>query len=234
VNGYFKDWRLDSKWPDKPVTLRLLLCHRAGMVPHGCLGYEESRKLPSLLEVLNSRHVLAGWLTGDYFGTIKVRRPPGSGFDYSTGGYCIVQKVVEDVTGRPFETTIDELLLRPLEMSRSHFIQPPPQTEANIAQGYCRWRGILYHGRWNVFTEKAGEGQGPVSPAVAEQFLTPQFDGWMGMGVFLDGQGTNRGFFHAGETLGYFAHFGAGGEVRNVSVLVAVGVVSRIGQNRPL
>ncbi len=54
VNGYFKDWHLDSKWPDKPVTLRLLLCHRAGMVPHGFLGYGESKAPLTLQDVLNS------------------------------------------------------------------------------------------------------------------------------------------------------------------------------------
>ena len=252
VNGYFKDWHLDSKWPDKPVTLRLLLCHRAGMVPHGCLGYEESRQLPSLLEVLNSRHDIAGWLTGNYFGTVKVAKPPGSDFDYSTGGYCVVQKAVEDVTGQPFELAMDELLLQPLGMSRSHFIQPPPETEANIAQGYCRWRGILYHGRWCVFTEKAGAGlwstpqdlarmivavqkaqagdrQGPVSPAIAQEFLTPQFDAHMGMGVFLDGEGVGRGFFHSGENLGYFARFGAGVNVHRAWVIMTNGKKDRFG-----
>lgn len=246
VNGYFKDWHLDSKWPDRPVTLRLLLCHRAGMVPHGCLGYEESRELPSLLEVLKSRHDIAGWLTNDYFGTIRVARPPGAGFDYSTGGYCVVQKAVEDVTGGPFEDTMDEVLLRPLGMSRSHFIQPPPETETNIAQGYCRWKGILYHGRWHVFSQKAGTGlwttpmdlaklimavqkarggdaQGPLSPAIAEEFLTPQFDPYMGLGVFLGGEGPTRGFFHTGETLGYFALLGAGVSLDRAWVIMSNG-----------
>jgi len=252
VNGYFRDWRLESKWPDKPVTLRLLLCHRAGMVPHGCLGYEETRELPSLLEVLNSRHDIAGWLTNNYFGTIKVARPPGSGFDYSTGGYCVVQKAVEDVTGQPFEVVMGELLLRPLGMSRSHFIQPPPETESNIAQGYCRWRGILYHGRWDVFPQKAGTGlwtapqdlarliiavqkaragerQGPISPTMAQEFLTPQFDAYMGMGVFLDGEGPSRGFFHTGETLGYFASLGAGVNLDRAWVIMTNGKKDRFG-----
>ncbi len=252
VNAYFKDWRLKSKWPDKPVTLRLLLCHRAGMVPHGCLGYEEDREPPSLLEVLNSRHDIAGWLTNNYFGTIKVARPPGSGFDYSTGGYCVVQKVVEDVTGRPFETVMDELLLQPLGMSRSHFIQPPPPMETNIAHGYCRWKGILYHGRWDVFPQKAGTGlwstpkdlaklimavqkaqagerRRPVSPAIAEEFLTPQFDAYMGMGVFLDGEGSSRGFFHTGETLGYFAGFGAGVNLDRAWVIMTNGKKDCLG-----
>jgi len=29
------------------------------------------------------------------------------------------------------------------------------------------------------------------------------------MGIFLDGEGDQRGFFHAGENPGYFARFGA-------------------------
>jgi len=92
---------------------------------------------------------------------------------------------------------------------------------------------VAYGGRWGVFPQKAaaglwttpqdlarwimavqkaksGEAAGPISPAIAEEFLKPQFDGPTGMGVFLDGEGENRGFSHAGENFGYFAHFGAG------------------------
>jgi hypothetical protein len=92
---------------------------------------------------------------------------------------------------------------------------------------------VAYGGRWGVFPQKAaaglwttpqdlarlimavqkaksGEAAGPISPAIAEEFLTRQFDGPTGIGIFLDGEGENRGFFHAGENPGYFAHFGAG------------------------
>ncbi len=57
---------------------------------------------------------------------------------------------------------------------------------------------------------KAGQTSGPISPAIAEEFLKPQFDGWMGMGILLDGEGDKRGFFHAGGNLGYVSRFGAG------------------------
>jgi hypothetical protein len=40
--------------------------------------------------------------------------------------------------------------------------------------------------------------------------LKPQFDEWQGVGFRLDGEGRNSGFFHYGETVGYFAGFGAG------------------------
>jgi CubicO group peptidase (beta-lactamase class C family) len=233
VNAYFKDWHLDCKWPDQPVTLRLLLCHRAGMVPHGFLGYGDSKAPPTLLEVLNKRNALADWLTGHYLGSIKVAYPPGSKFRYSGGGYCVVQKVVEDVTGEPFDVAMSRTLLEPLQMSRSHFHQPPLEQETdNTARGYGWIKTITYGGRWGVYPQKAaaglwttpqdlarliiavqkakaGETTGPISPAIAEEFLKPQFDGWMGMGILLDGEANNRGFFHAGGNLGYVSRFGA-------------------------
>ncbi|MGE5296680.1 MAG: serine hydrolase domain-containing protein, partial [Solirubrobacterales bacterium] len=234
VNGYFKDWRLNSKWPEKPVTLRLLLCHRAGMVPHGFLGYGESKAPPTLLEILNKRNAPADWLTGNYLGSVKVKYPPGAEFRYSGGGYCVAQKVVEDVTGEPFDAAMNKTLLEPLQMSRSHFHQPPLEQETdNAARGYGLVKTIVHGGRWGVYPQKAaaglwttpqdlarlivavqkakaGQAAGPISPAIAEEFLKPQFDGWMGMGVLLDGEGDNRGFFHAGGNLGYVSRFGAG------------------------
>jgi CubicO group peptidase (beta-lactamase class C family) len=226
VNGYFKGWHLHSKWPDKPVTLRLLLCHRAGMVPHGFIGFRETRHPPSLSEVLSRHYFLNG--------PVKVRYPPGAEFRYSGGGYCVIQKVMEDVTSEPFEEVMRKTLLEPLQMNRSQFQQPPLEQETgNTARGYGWMKTVAYGGRWGVFPPKAaaglwttpqdlarflvavqraksGEAAGPISPATAEQFLEPQFDDSMGMGIFLDGEGDHRGFFHAGENLGYFAHFGAG------------------------
>jgi len=234
VNGYFKDWHLDSKWPDKPVTLRLLLCHRAGMVPHGFLGYSDSKAPLTLLEVLDRRNVLADCLTCNYLGSVKVAHPPGSKFRYSGGGYCVVQKVVEDATGEPFDAAMSKTLLEPLQMNRSHFHQPPLEQETdNTARGYGLIKTIIYGGRWGVYPQKAaaglwttpqdlaklimavqkakaGQTSGPISPAVAEEFLTPQFDGSTGMGVFMDGDPHNRGFWHAGGNLGYVSRFGAG------------------------
>lgn len=233
VNSYFNDWHLDSRWPDKPVTLRLLLCHRAGMVPHGFLGYSESRTSPTLEEALHKRKVMSDWLTHNYLGSVKVKYPPGSEFRYSGGGYCVVQKVVEDVTDEPFEAVMSRTLLEPLRMSRSHFHQPPLEGETdNTARGYGLVKTLAYGGRWGVYPQKAaaglwttpqdlakliiavqnakaGDTTGPISPVVAEEFLKPQFDDWMGMGILLDGDPNNRGFWHGGANLGYVGRFGA-------------------------
>jgi len=224
VNCYLKDWRLDSKYTNGPVTLRQLLCHRAGMVPHGFLGFCENREPPSLLDVLSKHYFLNG--------PVKVKYQPGSRNTYSGGGYCVAQKVVEDVTAEPFEVAMSRLLLQPLGMSRSHFQQPPLDT-TNTARGYGGVQRVFFPGRWRVFPQKAaaglwstpqdlarlivavqkakaGEAVGPISPAIAGASLNPQFDEWQGMGFRLDGESMGRGFFHYGQNLGYFAGFGAG------------------------
>jgi CubicO group peptidase (beta-lactamase class C family) len=128
---------------------------------------------------------------------------------------------------------MSKTLLEPLQMNRSHFHQPPREQETdNTACGYGWIKTVACGGRWGVYPQKAaaglwttpqdlarliiavqkaksGEAGGPISPAIAEEFLKPQFDGWMGTGILLDGAGGNRGFFHAGGNLGYVARFGA-------------------------
>ncbi len=225
VNVYLRGWQLNNPFTNQPVTLRELLCHRAGMVPHGFIGYDEYERVPSLLEILNQQNFSL------LNSPIKVVQPPGSVYRYSGGGYCVVQKVVEDVTHKPFEDAMSELVLKPIGMSRSNFQQPPLDTN-NIACGYGSWMALLGGGRWFVYPQKAAAGlwttpqdlarfiisvqeaqagrtTGPVSPAVAHEYLKPHFDPWQGAGVQLDGSGDHRGFFHAGENVGYVACFGA-------------------------
>lgn len=226
VNTYLKGWRLDSKFTNT-ITLRQLLCHRAGMVPHGFLGSSGHAKVLSSLQVLQRRKPVLSCLTGHYLGTIKVLKPPGSGYDYSGGGYCVVQKAVEDVTGEPFEVAMDELVLQPMGMSRSTFQQPPQDTN-NLARGYGWMINVLGGGRWRVFPEKApaglrttpldlarfavavqkaaaGTAVAGISPAIAQEYLKPQFDEWQGVGIRLGGTGEDRAFSHAGENPGYCA-----------------------------
>ncbi len=224
VNTYLKGWSLDSKFTNT-ITLRQLLCHRAGMVPHGFLGSHEHARALSSLQVLQRREPVLSWLTGHYLGTIKVVNPPGSAYNYSGGGYCVVQKAVEDVTGQSFEAAMDQLVLQHVGMNRSTFQQPPQDTN-NLARGYGWMMSVLGGGRWRVFPEKApaglwttprdlarfavavqkaaaGTATAGISPATAREYLKPQFDEWQGVGIRLGGTGEDRAFSHAGENPGY-------------------------------
>jgi CubicO group peptidase (beta-lactamase class C family) len=51
--------------------------------------------------------------------------PPGERFSYSGEGFVWLQRVVERVTGEPIDRLAEELVLRPLGMSRSGFVWDP-------------------------------------------------------------------------------------------------------------
>lgn len=224
VNIYLKGWQPVSK---EPITIDQLLRHRGGVVPKGYIGYSEFKPTPSLIEALNGRRFSIHRKT-------KVVYRPGSTYRYSGGGFCVVQKAMEDTTGEPFEALMKKTVLDPLGMRRSTFEQPLPESQAtNTAVAYGWGHGILYRGRWRVHPEKAAAGlwttpcdlsrliiavqkayavnaRAPISRTIAHEFLNGRFDSFMGTGVFLDGEGENRGFFHGGENWGYLSRFGAG------------------------
>jgi CubicO group peptidase (beta-lactamase class C family) len=232
VNLYHKGWRLESRFTNT-ITLRQLLCHRAGMVPHGFLGSGEHAMVLSTLQVLKRHKPVVSCLTGHYLGTIKVAKPPGSEYNYSGGGYCVVQKAVEDVTGQPFEVAMDNLVLQPVGMSRSTFQQPPQDTN-HLARGYGWMMNALGGGRWRVFPEKApaglwttprdlarfavaiqkaaaGTATPEITPAIVREYLKPQFDEWQGIGIRLGRSDDGyRVFYHYGENPGYCAALVAG------------------------
>ena len=106
-------------------------------MPHGFAGFRESGGVPTLLDVLSKHYA--------FNGPARVAYAPGSRNKYSGGGYCVVQKAVEDITAEPFEVAMKELVFEPLGMRRSDFRQPPADT-SNVARGYGGWRSVLFPG----------------------------------------------------------------------------------------
>ncbi len=66
------------------------------------------------------------------------RRPldfePRTRWSYTSTGYCILARVVEKVTGKPFAQVLEERILRPAGMTRSSYM-PAPGTPG-LARGY--------------------------------------------------------------------------------------------------
>ncbi|MBS0349568.1 MAG: beta-lactamase family protein [Proteobacteria bacterium] len=92
INQYLRSWQLpENKWTAiQPVTLRELLNHSAGITVHGFVGYAKNQPLPSLIEVLNG-------VPPANSAPIRVSAIPGSNFNYSGGGYTIIQQALMDV-----------------------------------------------------------------------------------------------------------------------------------------
>lgn len=135
IQTYLKTWQLPvnpfSK--DSPITLRKLLQHRAGLKEQQMTkledeGHVEGDRIFSLNEILDGQSPLQPF---------TINAQPGSVYKYSNQGYNLIQKVLEDVTGKKFEDLAEDIVLKPFEMSNSTFRTVyPNQNLVNFCYAY--------------------------------------------------------------------------------------------------
>ncbi|MGN8244800.1 serine hydrolase domain-containing protein [Cellulomonas soli] len=121
VDASLRGWSLPrvGEAAGQRVTLAHLLAHESGVVdPDGSFA-PTAGPAPSTVEVLR------GSVVGQQ-GAVVASRRPGTGFEYADAGYCIVERVVADVTGRPFADAVRELVLDPLGLTGSSFWDGAP------------------------------------------------------------------------------------------------------------
>src|SRR5262249_12852068 len=127
-NAKLKSWKIpDSDFAkQKAPTLRHALSHTAGInVP--TLPFQ-TESFPTLLDILEGKVETAA---------VSVEEAPGSKRIESVGGYCVVQQLLMDVTGKPFPELMDKLVFAPTGMKDSTFVQPLPKDwEAATAVGH--------------------------------------------------------------------------------------------------
>lgn len=93
----------------KKITLRQLMSHRSGLVRESPVGHYFDPDEPSVKATVESLN-----------NTTLVYEPE-SKTKYSNAGITVVGRVLENVTGKPFETVIKESILDPTGMSESSF-----------------------------------------------------------------------------------------------------------------
>jgi len=118
VSTYLTQWQLPAgPFDAQQVTIGRLLSHTAGLTDGLGFGdYLPSESVPTLTETL--RHPRA---SSDSGVVIAVGRAPGSGFQYSGGGYLMLQALLEDVTGMPFATWMQDSVFGPIGMHRATY-----------------------------------------------------------------------------------------------------------------
>lgn len=229
VNTYLKDWKIpDNKFTEtEKVTLRRLLTHTAGMTVHGFPGYQQKDTFPSIETVLNGK----GNTTA-----IVVDTFPGSIWRYSGGGFTVMEKLVEDVSGLPLEKYMAKNILPQMGMLNSTYEQPLPETLYSKASAAYNGKGEIIEGLWHSYPEQAAAGlwttpsdlanyclnvqnllsgkeKGVLSKEIIEKMLTKHKNDW-GLGVSLQGVGDSLIFSHGGKNEGFtnnlisFAHHG--------------------------
>jgi len=221
VDMYLKTWKLNrvDKNETEKVTIRRLLSHTAGISVSGFSGYSKDEKLPNLDEVLNGEAKSA---------KIEVIDVPGTNWNYSGGGYTVLQKVVEDVTGMAFEKYVETNVLKPFGMNNSKYYPIIDADSSNTSSGYVDGEilkeGWLYYpqptaaGLWSTSTDLAKfcieiqniaqnkTTDGIISKKLVSEMFKRTKNNW-GLGFELNGEGDSLVFQHNGNTKGFTASF---------------------------
>jgi len=220
VNLRLRSWKIPANeyTTKKPVTLRGLLSHTAGVTVPGFKGYARHEPLPT------SRQILDGNGPANS-PPIRVDTEPGRTFRYSGGGYQIAKQLIEDVTRESFNEVIREKVLKPFAMTHSTFAQPLPESLASSTAKGHNFAGSPVAGGWNIYPELAAAGlwctptdlarfgigvsrafQGK-SEAVLNQntamLMLTKVGGSMGLGVGVHGKDDSLHFDHSGWNRGF-------------------------------
>jgi len=240
VNRKLVSWKVpDNEFTkEKKVTLRGLLSHSSGLFDRADFqGFSMDESLPPLVEILDGSKP-------DLPGPIRVGSVPGSQWRYSNGGYCVVELLIMDVTGKAFPSVARELVLAPLEMTRSSFEQPLPRARAEQAASGHRVDGLPVKGKrfslpeavgglWTTPSDlarfaieiqnaRAGKSTNVLSRAMTEQMLSRQSANW-GLGLGLNGEGQAARFFHSGSVGGFECNLEAYVETGQGAVVMTSG-----------
>jgi len=152
VNRWLRSWRLPSSaaFGDEVVTLRRLLTHTAGLTVHGFPGYART-EIPTVPQVLDGE-------APANTAAVRVDLTPGTEWRYSGGGYTVMQLLLADVSGRPFEELVADSVLGPFGMASSTYQNPLPADFHQLAATGHHPGQRPVAGGWHVYPEMAAAG----------------------------------------------------------------------------
>ncbi|MFY0805627.1 serine hydrolase domain-containing protein [Peribacillus frigoritolerans] len=223
VNIRLSSWKVPDNELTKnnKVTLRNLLSHQSGIIDsEGSFTELNSIKIPSMVELLEGR-------TSYCRLPIEVQYEPGSDFQYSDAGFCIIQQLIEDVTGKPFKEVINELIFQPLRMNNSTLEMTISEEEREDFSCGHNKNGGLVDGKYPIYPYPAasgllttpsdlailvielinslkGESKIGLSSSKAKEMIKSQgCKEWTGLGLFLDGSDQEIEISSLGWGVGY-------------------------------
>lgn len=120
IAQYLKSWQMPGSGFTKTtaVTWKHLLSHTAGTSQGGFEDYYQGDSIPTIVESLQ------GKLLPRSKKPIEFLFKPETNWQYSGGGYVIIQCALEDHFKKPLAQIVKEQLLDPLHLQHSTMIQP--------------------------------------------------------------------------------------------------------------
>jgi CubicO group peptidase (beta-lactamase class C family)/D-alanyl-D-alanine dipeptidase len=123
---------------DRPITLRMLMAHRSGLVREPPVGHYFDPTGPTLAATVESLN------------RTRLVYEPGTRIKYSNAGVAVAGYVIERLEGRPFAAWLQSQVLAPMGLTRSGF-EPTPELTSRLASA----RMWTYDGR--IFTAPSFE-----------------------------------------------------------------------------
>jgi CubicO group peptidase (beta-lactamase class C family)/TolA-binding protein len=229
VNTYLKRWAIapSDLTKNKTITLRNLLSHTAGMSQGGFADFHLGDDIPTPIESLN------GIKLPRYKTPISIDFEPETNWNYSGGGYVIVQVAIEDLTGKSLAQLAEEMLFTPLDMQHTTMYQNgQAKFLTNVAKVHdidqkvirdgipiCpqvapsgMWSTPLDMAKFTIEYQKAlaGKPTKVISTWVAKQTTEVQTlkvsGGWSAGWMRFEAQGNLDWFSHGGSNTGTGGH----------------------------
>ena len=218
VNDVLTEWQI-PKSDLGTVTLGQLLSHRGGLTVHGFPGYAIDKTLPSVVQILNGEFPANS-------PAVFIAKTPGAQFQYSGGGYTVLQLLLIEKVGKPFPDLMRDLVLDPLGMTHSTYVQPLPADQHQRA-ATAHNKDVPVSGKWHVYPElaaaamwttptdlataaialqnvKAGKADVVLNKAGIQAMWTkPAPDSPCGLGFFISGKEGALRFEHGGGNEGF-------------------------------
>lgn len=223
VNDYLRQWKLLTlEEKESDAAVRALLCHTAGIMDgdDGFYGLRRGDSEVSLIDILDGR-------TAYNNRPARAEKQPGTAFEYSDAGYCVLQLMLQEVTRKAFEDVAKELVFDPLRLENTFFASPEriARFENRMATGYDdsglpvpgkspRVPDLAASGLWSTPKELlmiaeafigALHGESTFLQAeTAREMAKPVKDfPWTGLGVFTGGEGilVSQGWGENGQCM---------------------------------
>ena len=179
VNAWLKQWKLHTpEGQESDAAIRSIMSHTAGIVDGEDGFYGECAEI-SLMDILEGR-------TAYNNRPVRAEKPQGTAFEYSDAGYCILQLLVEDVTGQSFQKALGEIVFDRLSLKSACFAGCPDLAGAGL---WITPREMLTLGK--TLVEDLNGRSSFLRAETAREMGSPaaQFP-WTGLGVFISGEDT--------------------------------------------
>lgn len=216
IDSYLTTWTIprSAASADAQITARALLSHSAGASVASFPGFEWNSDLPDTTEILIGAEK-------SYSQPVTIDGLPGT-YRYSGGGYMILQKVIEDVSGKSFEQFMQEKVFDPVGMHDSTF---SVRKKASGAAFGHTWAGERRTDPWQDYPQSApaglwttpddlaklmvvfgrayrGESEAFLSSSAAQEMVKVVV-GETGLGFGIHGTGPDLRMSHGGWSHGY-------------------------------